>query len=60
MDYIREMDVNTGIIKDEYFSDYINRVKTNFTDRNKAKEIFAVDSSIELVEKKVKYISDNF
>lgn len=54
------MDVNTGIIKDEYFSDYINRVKTNFTDRNKAKEIFAVDSSIELVEKKVKYISDNF
>ena len=28
LDYIREMDVNTGIIKDEYFSDYINRVKT--------------------------------
>ena len=60
LDYIREMDIDTGIINQEYFSDYINKIKNDFTNRNKAKEFFGVDNSVDLIEKKVEYISNSY
>ena len=60
LDYIREMDLGLGVIDKEYFSDYINRIKLDFTDRNRSKKVFNTESTLELIPIKMTYISDNF
>ena len=61
LDYIREIDTNIGAIDEEgYFSDFINRIKSNFINRNKAKEVFDEKDPFELIKTKVRFISDNY
>ena len=60
LEYIKQMDLDMGIIDEEYFSDYINRIKTNFTDRNIAKGIFMCKDSYSLLRTKIDYISNTF
>ena len=60
LEYIRQMDLDMGIIDEEYFSDYINRIKTSFTDRNIAKGIFMCNDSYSLLKTKIEYISDMY
>ena len=60
LDYIREMDLDMGIIKTEYFSDYINRIKNKYIDRNQAKRILEIESSLELLKRKMKLISEMY
>lgn len=60
LDYIREMDLDMGLIKTEYFSDYINRIKNTYIDRNQAKKIFEIESSVELLKRKIELISEKY
>jgi hypothetical protein len=60
LEYIREMDLKTGLIQDEYFSDYIKRIQPEFIDRNKAKIAFGITDSYELLKTKMAYNSQHF
>lgn len=58
---IKDMDINLGIINwKRYFSDYINDIKINFTSINHAKTFFDEKDNLELIRKKMYYISNNF
>ena len=60
LDYIREMDIQLGIIENEYFSDYIERIKLTYVDRNLAMKRFGAIDSLDLLTKKIKHISHQF
>ena len=67
LDYIEEMDIGTGLINKEYFSDTINKIKPTLIDRNKTKDFFRKDgeyideiSGYDLLKRKIKFVSDNY
>lgn len=60
LDYIKKIDLDTGLIQEEYFSDAINRIKIELTDRNKAKALFLTNNSYELLKRKIEHISENY
>lgn len=58
-DYIRDIDINTGLIPGEYFSDHINNIKNRFTEYNKAETFFDTKDHDQLLIKKFEFISDH-
>ena len=60
LDYIRQMDLDMKIIDGEYFSDFIDRIKNEFIERNKAKILFREEDSFRLFKSKMRYNSDTF
>ena len=57
---IREMDLDLGVIENEYFSDSIERMKSKYIDRNQAMRYFEAEDSLDLVQKKISQLSDQF
>ena len=60
LDYVREIDVNTGLIPGEYFSDEMARERLKLVDRNVARKIFGEKNTVELLKKKISYVSDKY
>ena len=57
---IREMDLDLGIIESEYFSDKIDRIRSKFNDRNQAMRLFESEDGLDLIQRKLDHISDQY
>lgn len=60
LEQIREIDLKTGLIEEQYFSDYITCIQNAFTNRNKAKKIFDGKIGVDAIDAKLNHISDKY
>lgn len=62
LDDIRCMDIDMKLIESQYFNDYIENIKQNLIDRNKAKLFFTLqwNDAYELLKHKIGYISESY
>lgn len=61
-EFIEDIDINQLKIIEwwSYFDETLSKVKNIFTSINDAKKLFGTNDEIDLIKKKIKYISDNY